>query len=110
MKKDQETTAAHTETLRREARSRLNEEAPEVVRLLTRARRQLASQSRGLSEQIEALVQHLAHVRTKVDRLQAARGEDLRALERELDEGWDRLERCATRVRSALEEGDDGRV
>ncbi len=74
-----------------------------MIRLLSKARSHLAMQSRGLSEQIEALVHHLSCVRTKVDRIQAARGEDLEALESELAEGWTALEGCAARIQDKLE-------
>jgi len=57
-----------------------------------------------LSEQIEALGQHLSHVRTKVDRIQLAPRRDLGALERELDRAWADLERCASRVQTFLDE------
>jgi hypothetical protein len=41
-------------------------------------------------------------VRTKVDRIQTAHGEDLAALESELEVGWNDLRECANTVRRAL--------
>ncbi len=91
-----------------DVRQRLTEEGPEFIRLLSRARSRLAARSRGLSEQIEELGQRIAFVRTKVDRLPRATGEDRRAVATELEQGWQALTRCAERVRQALDGDAEG--
>ena len=93
-----------TEAVRGEARARLHREKSELSHLLSRARRHLAAHSHGLSEEIEALQHHLSRVRNKVDRIQAARANDVSDLEAELEEGWTRLEVCAARIRAALDD------
>ena len=86
----------------RRARARLAREGPELARLLSRARRHMASSTHGLSEQVEQLGQRLASVRTKADRLLGARGDDLALLVEEIEEAWRGVERCASRIRTGL--------
>jgi hypothetical protein len=88
--------------VRRRARLRLMKEVPEIVSLLTQARSRLAVSSRGLSELIEALAQHLACVRTKVSRVQAAPEHDMDALLIELEREWSALDVCAARIQASL--------
>ncbi len=85
------------------ARERLADHGPELLRLLTRARSRVAVQSRGLSEQVEQLGQNLARVRTKVERLATARGDDLRIVDLELEDAWGALMASASRIRAVLE-------
>ena len=93
-----------TDASARDFKRRLDQEGPELVRLLSQARSRLAICSRGLSEHIEELGQRIAFVRTKVDRFPRARGEDRRAVAAELEQGWHALTRCAERVRQALDD------
>lgn len=90
-----------------EIRRRYASNRPRILRLLGQARQHIATETRGLSEQVQALGQHLAQVGTKVDRLQMARGRDREAVAQELEEEWSALDACARRVRDTLERTRD---
>ncbi len=90
----------------RDADQRLRAAEARVDGLLTRARRDLAARTQGLSEHVEALSHQLATLRVKAEGLRRAPVERVAEARDAVDRAWLALTNTAELVESAVKDVD----